>query len=97
MQITYSKEITISDPQINIAIDLKNNKADIILRYTCPDCCGHGCRHSGRQSCNSGSISEKLDPDKIDRMLDAESASKLKSIIRNLLSPTNIDYENQRR
>lgn len=84
MKLTFIKEVEVRDVGVNISVDLKKEKSTIIISYTCPDCGGHGCRREN--NCNAGSISIELDPGKIDKCLDEESASKLKSIIQKLSS-----------
>lgn len=84
MKLTFTKEFEIADADVNISLDLKKETFAITLSYTCPSCAGHGCRHSGDRACNNGSISMKLDPDKMDKNLDKETANHLRETVRNL-------------
>lgn len=86
MKLTFRKEIVIDSPDVNITLNLKNETSHMRLRYTCPQCGGHGCRHSGNDSCNGGTVTVDLDPTRINDILDAQSSEKLKSIIQNLYS-----------
>lgn len=86
MKITLTEEVELKDVDINISINLKKETFDINLSYTCPNCAGHGCRYSGSKDCNGGTIAMKLDPAKMDKNLDQETASKLRAIIQKLSS-----------
>lgn len=87
MKITLTEEINLRDVDINISVDLKKETFVITLSYTCQTCAGYGCRRDN--GCNGGTISMKLDPTKMDKNLDEETASKLRSVIQKLSSSMN--------
>lgn len=82
MKIILTKEVDLQDADVNISLNLKKETFIITLSYTCTECAGHGCRRDN--NCNNGTISMKLDPSKIDKNLDKETANKLRSTIKSL-------------
>lgn len=89
MKITVVKESEAKDAEITITINPENQKTEMWLSYTCPDCAGWGCRSHGNTSggnpdCNGGNCSFKLKPSKLDQYLDAGTAMKLKAAVQNL-------------
>lgn len=84
MKLTFIKEIEVKDPLVNVSVDLKTQKATLTINYTCPKCTGYGCRTN--DNCSGGSVFLDLDPEKIDIILDDDTASKLRSIIQKLSS-----------
>lgn len=82
MKVILTKEVNLRDLDVNISLDLKKETFAITLSYTCQDCGGHGCRRDN--SCNNGTISLKLDPAKMDKNLDKETADHLREAVRNL-------------
>lgn len=84
MKLKFIKEIDVTNVDINISIDLKKDKSTIVLSYTCSDCGGYGCRRDN--GCLNGIISMRLEPNEIDKHLDEETASKLRSVIQKLSS-----------
>lgn len=88
MKITSIKEVEVKNASVTITIDPANQDTIILLVYTCPDCAGYGCHSHGgiivNSDCSGGSIRVKLDPAKLDKQLDPETAMKLKSAIQNI-------------
>lgn len=82
MKLILTKEVELRDVDVNISLDLKKETFVITLSYTCQDCGGHGCRRDS--DCNNGTIYMKLDPSKMDKNLDKETADHLRETVRNL-------------
>jgi hypothetical protein len=82
MKVILTKEVELRDVDVNISLDLKKETFEITLSYTCQECAGHGCRRDN--GCNNGTISMKLDPAKMDRNLDKETADHLRETVRSL-------------
>lgn len=93
MELTHIKKTKLSDANINISINLKNEKVNITLNYTCSECGGYGCRFTkSSENCNGGTVTINLDKNNCENYLNNKTVEKLNSIVKNLFSSDTLDF-----
>lgn len=47
MKVAITTKRELQNPHLELDINLENGTTRILLRHTCPNCSGYGCRHTG--------------------------------------------------
>lgn len=81
MKITLVKEVQASNPRLEMVMCLDDVKPSIqlTLKFTCPECAGHGCRSESRElPCLNGTVSRTIEPSSLNKWFDDKTTSKIK-------------------